>query len=71
MLATQVVKDNMIKAKEKRVISFEKELQHGDEIEIILGYYIVNPKAVKKLGLEKEKELTKFTPLKHSYFTVK
>ena len=70
-LATQVVKDNMIKAKEKRVISFEKELQRGDEIEIILGYYIVNPKAVKKLGLEKEKELTKFTPLKHSYFTVK
>ncbi len=69
-LVTQVVKDNMIKAKEKRVITFEKELHSGDEIESILGYYIVNPKAAAKLGLEKEKKLTSFTVLKHSYFKV-
>ena len=69
-LATQVVKDNMIKANEKRVVTFEKELKSGDEIESILGYYIVNPKAAAKLGLEKEKELTSFTILKHSYFKI-
>ena len=70
-LATQVVKDNMIKANEKREVVFEKELQSGDEIETILGYYVVNPKAASKLGLENEKELTSFIPLKSSYFKVK
>jgi len=67
-LATQIIKDNMIKANEKRVISFDTKLQKGDEIEAILGYYIVNPKAVKKLGLENEKELSTFIPLKDVYF---
>ncbi|MCK4442227.1 MAG: cytochrome c3 family protein, partial [Sulfurovaceae bacterium] len=42
-LATQVVKDTMIKGDEKRVIAFDKKLQSADEIETILGYYIVNP----------------------------
>jgi hypothetical protein len=69
-LATQVVKDNMLKANEKRVVSFDKELQSGDEIETILGFYVVNPKAAPKLGLEKEKALTSFTILKHKYFKV-
>jgi len=67
-LATQIIKDNMIKANEKRVVSFDTKLQKGDEIEAILGYYIVNPKAVKKLGLENEKELSTFIPLKDVYF---
>jgi ribosomal protein L37AE/L43A len=69
-LATEIIKDNMIKDKEKRVLSFDTKLQNGDEIEATLGYFIVNPKAVKKLGLEKEKELTKFTDLKRVYFKV-
>jgi len=67
-LATQIIKDNMIKANEKRVVSFDTKLQKGDEIEAILGYYIVNPKAVKKLELKKEEELSRFTPLKDIYF---
>jgi len=70
-LATQVVKDTMIKGNESRTITFDKKLKSGDEIETILGYYIVNPKAAPKLGLENEKELTKFTPLKSAYFKVK
>ncbi|SFV68389.1 hypothetical protein MNB_SV-14-283 [hydrothermal vent metagenome] len=70
-LATQVVKDNMIKGSEKRIIKFDKKLQSGDEITTTLGFYIVNPKATKKLGLEKYKELNKFTVLKSSYFKVK
>jgi hypothetical protein len=69
-LATQVVKDNMLKANEKRVVTFKEEIKSGDEIETILGFYIVNPKAAPKLDLEKEKELTSFTVLKHSYFKV-
>jgi len=70
-LATQVVKDNMIKANEKRVVKFDKKLQSGDEITSTLGFYIVNPKAVKKLGLEEYKELNSFKVLKSSYFRVK
>ena len=70
-LATQIVKDNMLKAKESRVIPFDTKLQAGDEIEVVLGYHIVNPKVAPKLGLESEKELTKFTTLKSSYFQVK
>ena len=70
-LATQVIKDTMIQANETRVVSFDSLLKSNDEIEVVLGYYIVNPKAAPKLGLEKEQELTKFTVLKRSYFTVK
>ena len=67
-LATAVVKDTMIKANEKRTISFDETLQSGDKIEVILGYYVVNPKVLKKLNLQDEKELTKFTILKGQHF---
>jgi hypothetical protein len=69
-LATQVIKDTMIKANEQRVVVFDKALQSGDEIETILGYYVVNPKVASKLNLEEEKALTTFRPLKSSYFKV-
>ncbi|MFK5936924.1 MAG: multiheme c-type cytochrome [Sulfurimonas sp.] len=70
-LATEVVKNNMIKANEKRVIAFDTTLQSGDQVEIILGFYIVNPKVLKKLNLQDDKELTKFTVLKGQYFNIK
>ena len=70
-LATQIVKDTMIKANEKRVVTFNNKLQSGDEIETILGFYIVNPKAIKKLNLEDNKELNDFKVLKSTYFKVK
>jgi hypothetical protein len=70
-LATEVIKDNMIKANEKRVISFDKKLQKGDEIETTLGFFIVNPKAIDKLGLKDDKELSSFIPLKSRYFLIK
>ncbi len=65
-LATQIVKDTMLKANEKRVISFETKLQDGDEIEVILGYRVVNEKASQKLGIDKKH--SKFIPLKSAYF---
>jgi hypothetical protein len=70
-VATEVVKDTMIKANETRVVSYDTALKSGDKVEAILGYYIVNPKALKKLDLDGEKELHKFTVLKSKYFTVK
>ena len=65
-LATQVIEDSMLKANEKRVISFDKELKSGDEIEVILGYRVVNKKAAEKLGLDKK--ISEFIPLKSSHF---
>ena len=69
-LATEVVKDNMIKANEKRVIKYTDAIQSGDEIEIILGFYVVNPKVLKQLNLDTDKEISKFTVLKAENFTV-
>ena len=70
-LATEVVKDNMIKAKEKRTIVYDDKLQSGDKVEVVIGYYVVNPKALKKLNLDGNKELSQFTILKSQYFTIK
>jgi hypothetical protein len=69
-LATKVLKDTMINPNEERVIHFNKELKKGDKIEAILGFYIVNPKMIKKLGLESDKKIKEFIPLKRGYFVV-
>jgi len=69
-VATEVVKDTMIKANEKRVVKFDETLQSGDKIEVKLGYFVVNPKALEKLNLQDEKEIAKFTILKSKYFSV-
>ncbi|BCD67934.1 multiheme c-type cytochrome [Nitratiruptor sp. YY09-18] len=50
-IATQVVKDTMLKAGEKRVVSFDMHPQKGDTIEVIFGFYKVNPNMAKKFGL--------------------
>lgn len=70
-LADTVIKDNHIKAKEARKIHFKETLQEGDYVEAILGHYIVNPKAAKKLGLDNNKDLTKFVLFKKENFIVK
>jgi hypothetical protein len=70
-LATEVVKDTMIKANETRVIKYDDVLRSGDKVEVQLGFFIVNPKAVKKLNLQDEKEITKFTILNSKIFNIK
>lgn len=70
-LAQEVIKDTHIKAKEKRVINFKESLKTGDIVEIKLGHYIVNPKAAKKLGLKKHKDLTTFTLFKKERIQIK
>jgi DNA-directed RNA polymerase subunit RPC12/RpoP len=69
-VATEVVKDTMIKANEKRVIKYEDALQSGDKVEVTLGFYVVNPKALKKLNLDGDKEISKFTILKTKNFNI-
>jgi DNA-directed RNA polymerase subunit RPC12/RpoP len=70
-VANEVVKDTMIKAKEKRVVEFDNKLQSGDALELVLGFYVVNPKAVKKLGLDNDEKLKEFTILKSKNFIIK
>ena len=69
-VANEVIKDNMIKGNEKRVIKFANEVKSGDKLEVVLGFYVVNPKALKKLNLQNEKELREFSILKSQYFNV-
>jgi formate-dependent nitrite reductase cytochrome c552 subunit len=70
-VATEVLKDTMLKANETRTINFDTQLQSGDTIEVELGFYVVNPKALKKLNLDGNKELEKFTVLKRTHFNIK
>ncbi len=69
-LATEIVKNTAIKANEKRVIRYDFSLQKGDEVKVELGYYLVNPKLIKKLGLEKSEKATKFHILKSKTFKI-
>ncbi len=70
-LATEVVKDTMIKANETRKVAFDEAVQSGDTVEVKLGFYPVDPKAAKNLNLESERSLTKFTVLKKTEFTIR
>ena len=70
-VANAIIKDTMIKANENRVINFDTALKSGDKIEVKLGYFVVNPKVLKKLKLDGDKKLSKFTILKSQYFNVK
>jgi hypothetical protein len=69
-VADEVVKDNQLKAKEKRVIHFDTNVKSGDVVEVQLGHYTVNPKMAKKLGIN-NKELTTFKLFKKEKFSVK
>jgi DNA-directed RNA polymerase subunit RPC12/RpoP len=53
-LADSVISDTTIKAHEKRAITYDIPLQTGDEVTVVLGYHIVNPKMAKKLGITEE-----------------
>jgi len=66
--ATTTIRNDMIKANEKRSIKYDFSLQKGDIVEVVFGWYLVNPKVVKKLGLENEKVATKFVEFKKERF---
>jgi hypothetical protein len=69
-LATEVIKDNAIKALESSVIRFDTALHKGEMVVVQFGYYIANPKAAQKLGIT-QKEATDFIILKEQRFPVK
>ena len=67
--ASTTLKDTMIKANEKRSVKYDFKLQAGDKVDVTLGWFLVNPKAVKKLGLQNEDVATKFIEFKKESFT--
>ena len=66
--ATTTLKDTMIKANEKRSVKYDFKVIKGDKIDVILGWFLVNPKAVKKLGLQNDKTSTEFKVFKQQTF---
>jgi len=70
-LATEVFKDTMLKAGEFRTIKYNTVVKTGDTVELEFGYYLVNPKMIKKLNLQNSEEANKFFVLKTAVFTVK
>lgn len=67
--ASTTLKDTMIQANEKRSISYEFKLKKGDKVDVVLGWYLVNPKAIQTLKLEKESVATEFIEFKKQSFT--
>ena len=67
-IADTTIKDTMIKANEKRAVKREFKLLKGDRVDVVLGWFLVNPKAVKKLGLDKEEVAIKFNLFKKQSF---
>ena len=68
---SEVVKDTMLKANETRTIKYTDALQSGDVLEVKFGYFLVNQKALKKLGLDGEEDLKEFIVLKSHDFDIK
>ena len=66
--ASTTLKDTMIKANEKRSVIYDFKLQRGDKVNVVLGWFLVNPKAVKKLNLQNEEIATKFIEFKKESF---
>ena len=66
--ASTTLKDTMIQANEKRAVPYDFKIQKGDKVTVILGWFLVNPKALKTLGLEKDRTSTEFHEFKKEHF---
>ncbi len=69
-LAKEIVKDTSVKANEKRVVHYPYKLRKGDRVEVTIGYYLVNPKMVEKLDLQKSEIARSFRIFKTETFTI-
>ncbi len=67
--ASTTLKDTMIQANEKRAVKYNFTIEKGDKVDVVLGWYLVNPKAINSLKLEQEKVATKFTQFKKETFS--
>lgn len=68
-LANEVLKDSLIKALETRKVTYTTKLQKGDTVVVKFGYYLVNPKAAKKLNIT-DKRVTEFIVLTQKRFKI-
>ncbi len=66
--ASVTLKDTMIQANEKRAIKYDFKLKSGDKVNVILGWYLVNPEVLKPLNLENKKVATEFIEFKNHNF---
>ena len=69
-VATGLFKNNMIKANETRRIHYKYSLKEHSNIKVKFGYFLVNPKMIKKLGLQNNKSIQEFKIIKNKYFTL-
>ena len=70
-IADSEIENNMLKANERRVINYDFKLQKDDKIEVIFGYYTVNPKMIEKLNLQDDEESKKFNVIFSKFFYAK
>ncbi|HIP46959.1 MAG TPA: hypothetical protein EYG95_05315 [Campylobacterales bacterium] len=68
-LATEVLKDTLIKGFEKREVIYEDILEKGDTLHVEFGYHIVNPNIADTLKIT-DKKLLKFVILKKQKFSL-
>jgi len=68
-MADTVLKDTLIKAHETRHVNYKTTLLKGDSVVVEFGYYLVNPKAAKKLKIT-DKSVTKFIVLTKKRFNI-
>ena len=67
-LATEVVKENMLKADEIKTYKYDTLVKDGDKVEVEFGYFLVNPKMLKKLKLTENEEAKKYNIFKTEVF---
>ena len=67
--ASTTLKDTMIQANEKRAVPYDFKIKKGDKVNIVLGWFLVNPKALKALNLENDKASTEFHEFKKQSFS--
>ncbi len=70
-LANEIVKNTMIQAKETRTINYKILLKSGGKVKVTLGYFLVNPKVLKRFSLENNRKVKKFHILKEDIFEIK
>jgi len=69
--AKELIKNTSIKGNEKRVSTYMYALEEGDIVNVELGYYLLNRKVAKSLGLENDEKLKKFILLRQMIFNIK
>lgn len=66
-VADQIISDTTIKALENRAVEYNNAIKAGDKIKVEFGYYLVNPKAAKRLKID-DASASSFIILKEEIF---